>query len=625
MFEIEDVTPPDPKRAANPESRASPATAQAARPGVPVEPRRLIWEIVRRKRWIWGSTALGAALGVGLALKYAPREFAVTSLLTWNAASAHSDGRDPLRELHTMVDSVKTPAVLLEVRSKLALSVSLEGLARQIEVVSDDKSNMISVTAVAASAPAALALGQTTLEVFQKQRVVSEKQRREEIARTLGTRLDTARQSLADIRQQEQLFLKEEHVTDLPSELQQAIADYARYVQEEVAAGADVAAEQARLDSLTASLHNRAPTVVLSEKTVRPDGAKLADIESELAGLRGGGLSEDHPRIKMLEAQAKGLRAHGSESWANSVVTERSSGRNPEIGNYQARIIESNAAREGAAGREKALARLAADANARVERLRIVERRGADLARSLAAAEAHVADLDALHFQALDAAHMPVTGLSLLEAPALPSTPRRSLRKLYATFGVLLGAALGFFMILAWSLRGLHVHTSTELAFWGNGPVLASSQWPRRELLPDLAEELAAQSVGTTGSALVVAAGPIELELLRTLASAAGWPGCDESAAAEAPIRVWLQPAAGQSVRKAVRNAARVIVVVNAGAHSLLSISEFAMRIGAQSQLGYVLLNVTDELVVLPERVGDVRAFWHPASEAPRLRMVGRI
>ncbi len=620
MFDIDDATPPLPPASPGPRSAAQPG----GRAGLPIEPRRVLWELKRRQRWIWLSTILGAVLGCAAALKWAPREFAVTSLLTWDSASLMSGGdRDTMRAMHTLVDSVKTPAVLLEVRQRLGIASTVESLGARIEVTPDDRSNMITLTAVGASAQEALELNQTTLDVFQKQRLIAEKKQGEYAATALAERLAVARQELGDLRAQQAEFLKEQQITDLQGELAQASSDATRYQQEQVGAGADAAAEQARLDSLNDALQHNAQTVVLSEKVVHPDAAKLADIEAELAGLRSGGLSEDHPRIKMLEAQAKALRQHKDESWSSGVVTERSSGRNPELGSFQSRIIDAKAAREAAAGREKALAQLVIDATAKVERLRAIERRGADLAHAIASGEAHVSELDAARLAAVEQSRTPVTGLSLLEAPALPNIPRKSLRKPYAVAGLFIGALGSFALVLLWSLRGLKIHTSTELAFWGNGPVITSTQWPLRPLFDELREELARQLVQAPPGVLFIPAGARELELLRELASRSGWPECTDGNEGLFPVSAWLAAPSGHMVRKAVKAASRVVVLVCSGERSAFSISELPMRVGARGTVGYVLVDVTDELSVLPEQVGDAASFWRPVSEPARLRVVG--
>lgn len=84
----------------------------------------------------------------------------------------------------------------------------------------------------------------------------------------------------------------------------------------------------------------------------------------------------------------------------------------------------------------------------------------------------------------------------------------------------------------------------------------------------------------------------------------------------------WNGPLSGPALRRAARLAHRVIVVVSSGM-GVVELSRVPTRLGRDSGLGYVLVNIDDAYVDLPDRVGPVEAFWEGASDSepsePRL------
>lgn len=611
--------PDDPSEQERPEL----AQPEAVRPGVPVEVRRLLIHLRRHKRIPLIGLGVGALLGLVAALLWAPREFTSQALLSWDATLARAEGNDAQRELHTLMDSVKVPAVLSEVRRRLGLAATLDGLATQLSVEWSPFSNLVSITAAASTAQSAFDLERTTLEVFLQQRLILEKKRLEEAVRALAAAQAAAVREVADLRASYEEFRKAEQVSDLDAELQQALGESARLNLEQVTSRADASGQAARIQALSLEMQGRALEVVLSERKVRPVGSKLADVESELAGLRGGGLADDHPRVTMLEAQASALRAQ-NDSWATSVVTERNSGRNPDREALRTLIAEANASREASLGREKALVSLAAEAARRVERLKVIESKGAELARSLRAAQGHLAELSGKHLLALDAAREPNSGLSVLDAPQVATRPRRSLRKNVAAAGTALGGVIGVLVALALGLRGLRIHTAAEVAFWGNGPVVFSTEWPLRGDGADVQFDFVNEARAAPGITLIVGAGEVERGMVQQLAELGKLLAFEGPAGAEdARLTVWMGEGSGPALRRAARRADRVLVVVASGQHSALALVDQQGRIGAESRLAFVLLALPADLALLPDRAGDTRSFWFAEGERPKLRVAG--
>jgi hypothetical protein len=84
----------------------------------------------------------------------------------------------------------------------------------------------------------------------------------------------------------------------------------------------------------------------------------------------------------------------------------------------------------------------------------------------------------------------------------------------------------------------------------------------------------------------------------------------------------WNGPLSGPLLRRAARLAHRVVVVVSSGM-SVVELARIQTRLGREKGVGYVLVNVNDAYVDLPDRVGSVVEFWEgpsdPEKRDPRL------
>ncbi len=75
-------------------------------------------------------------------------------------------------------------------------------------------------------------------------------------------------------------------------------------------------------------------------------------------------------------------------------------------------------------------------------------------------------------------------------------------------------------------------------------------------------------------------------------------------------LEAWEGPFEGQALRRAARLADRVVILVRSGAVSALNLNGIQRRLGRQQGVGYIVVGVPEELLTLPDRVGDVAAFW---------------
>ncbi|HBP20522.1 MAG TPA: hypothetical protein DEA08_22365 [Planctomycetes bacterium] len=206
----------------------------------------------------------------------------------------------------------------------------------------------------------------------------------------------------------------------------------------------------------------------------------------------------------------------------------------------------------------------------------------------------------------------------------------------------LLAMLLALVGVLLRELRGLRLRTPAEHAWWARLPVVASTRWtPRGEeadeddataetwcaFVGDL-EELAGVGGGET---LVVAADPalrsVGVALARLAPVAEGAPREEPPDASAAPrpfqvgtkrFRAWPGPERGAALRRACRDADRVLVLVPAGAFGAATVAGIAARIGRAEGVGLALVGVGPDLEELSDQVGEVEAFWAARSRRRR-------
>jgi uncharacterized protein involved in exopolysaccharide biosynthesis len=595
--------------------------ATNARSGLPVEPGRLLRALTRGKKTLAIAGVLGLIAGVGLAKTVVPREYTSTATILWEpgtplAGEVRQDGR----ELRTLVDSIKVPGNLAEARRRLELPATVGDIGSRINVASNEKSNLVSIAATWTDPETAPRIANTMVDIFLERRLDIQRERADALLKNVTEGADTARKKLAEARKVYDDFRAEHGVADLPVETQVAIEQAAKLRAEADAASAEAQGEEARALALRTAAQKQAPTAVISTTEMRPQAMKLAEAQAELAGLRAT-LSPEHPKVQALAAQADGLKQGASEP-KNAVLAERVIGRNPQLDAIQQILAGSTAQREAALKRQAALTELARAANERIAKLSVIEGRASELLAAVRVAEAHLNELEKVRAQAADLVRAPASGFRVADTAIRPEMPSKSRRKLFAAAVPIGAVLLAGIYLLARALQGLRVHTARELAFWGKGPVIASSRYP---LDPgakrDLTVDLWAYGVQTRGKTLVVPMSAAERDLSNMVAAALNPPEVsmsdDPVVRSEAVVSVWDGADAGPELRRAARLADRVVVVVTAGKHSAPEMTSVHDRVGRTGGVGYILLGVGEELSKLPDRAGDVGGFIH--GGAPEL------
>ncbi|MFO0755142.1 MAG: hypothetical protein U0359_01520 [Byssovorax sp.] len=646
MFDPEDI------KAGSPATRAAPVPPGApARAGVALDPRRLLVALRRNVRTLAVATLVSAAAGVVAAKTLVKREFEAQIILQW-APEKTTGGEDDARQLKTVLDSVKLPGNLEKVREKLAITSTLESLGQRIDVVSSSESNVVTIKAKANDAEEAAKLADTTSQVFLDNRI--EVERRHLLAQVgeLEASVAEARAAVSKARSDYDAFRAEHGIADLPAETQAAIEQAAKLRSQADIARAESQAELARAEALRKAALAQQPTTVLNETEVLPDQRKLAEAKAELSTLKAQ-LSDDHPRVKALEAQIASLEKRIAEA-PKAGPAERTVGRNPQWESAKQGLTEANAQREAALKRETAYTELLSSAQAMIDKLSKIEGEASTKLSALRVAEKHLGDLEEQLAKARDASRSPPRTFRVLAPAKVPMIPSKSRRTLVAALGPVIGLLLSSIVVLLRAVRGLRVCTGDELSFWGQGPVLATSPYPREEkALDDLVADLAPWLRASSGTTLLLGLGPGEEPAVDALArrfglareepkaaapkpEAKGKGGKKKGAPAPAPAPPAAAPAppsprradapalitlpsttAAPALRRAAREADRVLVLVRSGEHSALGFSSLPVRLGRSDKIGFVLLGIGQELLSLADRVGDVDAFWE-RSEPPR-------
>lgn len=527
------------------EASASPAPAGAGRPGAPADPRRLWLRVRGGRRWIGGALVLGLVLAQPVARWLAPYEYLATTTVVWapppgmGAASAEAE-----RELRTMVDQIELPANLAKVRRRLHLRDPIAVVGSYIEVLDfDQASNVITVAGRADAPRAAARLANTAVDVFLEYRRGLEGARRREAVRALEADLQRARAELAGARRRHDAFRAEHGITDLSLDTQQAIEHAAEMRAQADLARAETAAEEARTKALSGEVRRLAPTsvteTVIEQPQEVPGQDRLRQARLELAEARTR-YTPDHPALEQLEARVRSLEGAAERPEGPATSSDRVVTTNPQYEALMGTLVGSAAQRDVAARRQRQLQKLAQAAEESLRRLSAIEGQASSLLAAQRVAEAHVAEIETLRARAADQARQPSAGLDVLARAAPPESPTSRVGRVITAAAIPLGGTLAVvLLLLGGALRGLRAWTAREVAYWGRGPVVGSSLWPRaQDALGDLLAELEDVTPDAQGATLVVGATQGDTDLARDLAGVLqgfyAWPGAPVSSEAPA-------------------------------------------------------------------------------------------
>ncbi|HEX8704883.1 MAG TPA: hypothetical protein VF815_38980 [Myxococcaceae bacterium] len=574
---------------------------------------RVLRAVLRRWRLIVLASLLGVPVGVLVVKTLLPREYVSEAILVWEPPPSASR-MDALREFRTLVDTIKLPTLLAEVRHRAQLPLTLEALGRRIDAAPGRDSNVLTVRGRAGSAEEALRLMETVTQVFLEHRTETERRRAEERFRTLGQEIERGQAQLTAAWERYDGFRRENGFADFTVDQRTALEEAALLRTEAHRSRIEMESAEARAALLHSAAGRESPKVVLSETQALPQERKLAELRAELVARRAS-LSDEHPEVQGLSAAVAAL-AGGITT--TPTLTDQTVGNNPQWMFLQQGLMEARAGREAAQRKWQSFAQLELSARERTARLSSMQGQASLLLDEVHLAEKRLIELKAEQKLADGVMNQPAPGLRVLDAPALPSRPTRSYRLIALAFPVLMGAliALGS---AAGSLRGLKLWTASEFAFWGRGPVVAASTWPANPRgLEDLVLDLQEPLSTARGTTLVLALAPEWTQRAVELTSRLELPPAPPPR--DGVLSVWDKPERSQALRRRARQSTRVLVLVEVGTHSLFELAALRHLLGREDRIGLIVLGLGTDFAGGPDQVGDVPGFWQaPGASTPPL------
>lgn len=441
---------------------------QSRRTGMAVDVWRLVHPLRRNVKLLAMLLAISVILGTVVGRHGIPKAYVAKAILLWEPPAAGRAERT--REISTLVDSVKLPANLDLVRERLGFREPLHALAKRIDVTTGDPSMLITISATSTRPEAAAELANTMVDVYlDAQRKVSESRLRE-TAESLRLSLVQSRKSLEESRDRYDRFRTDHRIGDLSIEVQAAIEEVARL---------RVAANDARVE-LESSLAEEAAQRRIRSVAPRALGpvddspanaARLAEVESNLANARARH-TEEHPRVKLLEAEAAELRSRGA---AGTSGTARVAAPTPGAGRLEHTVQTRRAAEQ----RRKALQDVIRESEERASKLTAVEGEAARLLADMNAQQDHVASLLKQSATAEDDVRSASSYFQIVSRASPPDHPERGFGWIFALGFPVAVVLLAILLLLLREMKSLSARTATEAAFWARAPVLWSSSWPR--------------------------------------------------------------------------------------------------------------------------------------------------
>ncbi|HRI62633.1 MAG TPA: hypothetical protein PK156_00300 [Polyangium sp.] len=576
----------------------------AGRSGTPVEWRRVTLALHRRRRFVIGAAIVGMVAGGTIAKTLVEPVFEAQCLIECDRCARPELGE---RELATLQETVKLPQHLQFAKDKLKLATTLDRIDTNVQVSASLESRLIQVTARENAAELAANLANLVVDAFLETRLLIEKDILDAHVRRLQTDYETARSAVVAARENYDRFRQENNISDLATERQAAIQEAARLHSELAMAQGEEQAERARALALHRATAKEPSTAILLQTEDLPDAKKLSEVKSQLIAAQAR-FSPDHPKVRALRAEAEVLETKVAAA-NEAVATGRTVGPNPqkELANHK--ILEANANQQAANTRQSTYEKLAQSAARAAARLSSIEGRVAELSFHLETAERHTAAIALDMKAAEDAARAPSTGLRILARARAPRVPIESSRKVAAILGPLVGSLLAVLFIALGELRGLRLHTSSELTFWGQRPTIAASTWPHSAAeFEHLVAGLAASIRQSRGKTIIIGLTNDELPHVRNLVQGI----LVHSRVSSASIASLPTSASYPELRHAMRDAARVLLLVTAGKHTGSALSQFVEKIAYSGPMAFILIGLQEEHVSLPDLIGDVDEFWSP-------------
>jgi uncharacterized protein involved in exopolysaccharide biosynthesis len=479
------------------------------RPGLPVEPRRVLRILLPHRRRL-AAVFLGTTLLAAVASFFVPKTYESDAVLLYEGSPLLNPDKTP-PSVRAFVKSAVLPSRLREVRAHLGWGISLKSLAARIDADVETETSM-RLSAAGSTAEESRALAQAVLDVFLEHQASFNAKELERLSAENELSLERAKERRDEAQAAFDRFRERSGKPDLLDEKEQLLKRAAGLRSRADEAAVEVAAQTALIEELDRARKDLPKQIVASATKGSPVDAPLSNARSELAQARAS-LSEEHPRVQALKERVANLEAQRGTQ--RPEIGDRTLVANPARASVDEQLASARASLAAAEERKAALRVLMADVQREAESLAPSEGEARALLGELDAAVARVEALTARQAALRDAMHVPFTGFRVLSSPALPEQAKKVTA--YVAFLLLLPlvVALAYGVVLLMrDLRTLRVEAPREVAWWGNGPVLGTSVWPRQpDALASFVDELEDQGVYGAGRTLVVPATEVERDI----------------------------------------------------------------------------------------------------------------
>ena len=490
--------------------------AKPSRPGLPVDPHRVLRALLRGKWWLLVAAVIGSGIGVLIAKFVVKHSYESTASIRYEGFP-DDDPREAQRQLPAMVSITHSEPILSRLRDRMGLGeASIDLMRQKVQVESDTGSGLVQFTTTGDSAEQSAEMANALVEIFlTHHREQRSENLREEIA-SLDERIGAAERELQSARRTYDGFREMHGITDLTAEQEQAITQAAELRSDADLAQAEVQALEARVQQLEQALAETPRMTAVATGDSRGQ-RRLRELEQRLDEARGQGLSDSHPQVQALQRQVDALRRGGGSSSGGGTRMSVNSLHEQT----QTSLAEARTELESARRRQQSMQTLAQQAQERTNRFSTIEGQAAGLLAQVNVKEALVNELNQRRARIENSLRDVQTGFRSVADARPPESAVPSKKKWVVAAGIPMAfMTIMIGMLLFRELRGLRVQTPKEVAWWGNGPVIGTTTWPRDpRALIDLIADMDDYAPDARGTMLVVGATDGENELATEIAS----------------------------------------------------------------------------------------------------------
>lgn len=631
------------------------------KPGAPVDPSRIVRVLLRRKWLILGVFVAAGAVGIAIAKLAIQNTYTTQALLRYEGIPPIEGAPAPpgaTQQLGAAVQALFTDEPLAEIARRMGMSEIPRPVFQQLFQVAFDNDQVVRVTTSTEDASESARFANTIVDAFLERQLEAESRRLEEAAASVSARIEDVEQQLTRARAAYDEFRNAQGITNLTTEQEAAIEEAAQLRADRDQATSNISALEARIEQLRRDLRSTPRTSGTVVTTTSREELQLAELRAQLAA-RQGSLSPDHPQILALQEQIARLQEHVTQTASDGRPRTATSQTSTLYESIMASLSAAEAELSAARQQQAALTRLASEAQARLARFTTIEGDASRLLGEVRRNEGFLEELRAQHGRLTDAARNPSHGFTTISRASPPELPDPSKKKRLVAAGIPVAAlVLLIVVLLGMELRTLKIVTPKEAAWWGNGPVVGASTWPRQpEALDELIADLDDQILKAQGTMLVVSVTPERSELARTFCQRLGRDWVDTTVVGGSPFdetphgggypslppdtraahalvldqgtrahevfpeappplqaEAWEGGDHGPALRRAARLADRVCVLVMADETSAFDLRTMVTKLGRSDGIGFLVLGVSDAYSSAPDRVGPIDEFWRASA-----------